>query len=67
MGGRKAGWRISQDDLNEFVQSRKTGATEANSDQTALDAFDREQGEELEAFQAEQEQRRNDFIAGQKG
>ena len=64
LGGRKAGWRVAEEDLQAFIDDSKA-ATVAGLGQTErkeLQAFDEAQIEEMEAFQRSQEERRERFI-----
>jgi excisionase family DNA binding protein len=66
LGGRKAGWRISEEDLTAFVNDGKTrGSADAAGDQDDLDKFVQRQREELDSFQKAQQDRRDEFIANQ--
>ena len=66
LGGRKTGWRISEEDLSAFVEAGKTTANGHNGDsmseQEALDAFADRQRLELESFQQAQSDERTDFM-----
>jgi excisionase family DNA binding protein len=62
LGGRKTGWRITEEDLLKFVQDGKTfangdGAHEGNGRQE----FEHRQSKELQAFLDSQRLEREDF------
>lgn len=64
LGGRKAGWRITEDDVVQFVNKGKAlAASETQSDGEAQEDFDRQQSAELQAFLEQQRTRRQDFNA----
>jgi excisionase family DNA binding protein len=68
LGGRKAGWRVSDDDLKEFVDVSKSVLASGvrTSAEAELEAFDESQRKELQAFQDSQAERRVDFVGHQE-
>jgi excisionase family DNA binding protein len=63
LGGRKAGWRIGEDDVHAFVADGKaTTASQTNGDEKALDEFARRQQEERDAFETNQQRERQQFL-----
>jgi excisionase family DNA binding protein len=62
LGGRKAGWRLTEEDVAAFVADRKAENEKSRSDGHELEDFDRRQAEEREAFQVMQQGRRDDFV-----
>ena len=64
LGGRKAGWRVSEEDLQAFIVNSKAVAAAAlsQSDEARLQAFDASQDKELEDFQHAQAEKRRDFM-----
>jgi len=67
LGGRKAGWRISQEDVRAFISEAKSRASDATADRDGLDDFDRQQEEEREAFRKTQDADREQFLERQAG
>lgn len=72
LGGRKASWRIVEDDLRSFIDGRRTAQTrEAAADdlaqdrQRALDYFDSQQRAEMDALRERQTADRREFLADQ--
>jgi excisionase family DNA binding protein len=66
LGGRKAGWRISQEDVEAFVSEGKARtASQAVDEDQKLDAFDARQRRDLADFQQAQRDERDDFVSGQ--
>jgi excisionase family DNA binding protein len=64
LGGRKAGWRITEDDVTQFVsQGKAVAASETRSEEEAQEGFERRQSAELQAFLAEQRKQRESFNA----
>jgi excisionase family DNA binding protein len=64
LGGRKAGWRITEDDLHNFVQTSKSANNRPSEDEEqALAKFDRRQSEDLDTFRASQSDARERFIS----
>jgi excisionase family DNA binding protein len=67
LGGRKASWRVTREDLEEFVRTAKNGGSAAvQQDEQAVDEFDRNQAESLERFRADQEAERRSFLTQRK-
>ncbi|HEX5139810.1 MAG TPA: helix-turn-helix domain-containing protein [Dehalococcoidia bacterium] len=65
LGGRKAAWRISEDDLREFIAKGKTAsvaAPESKRSEAELRAFDEAQRQAMQDFQDSQVQRRLEFV-----
>jgi excisionase family DNA binding protein len=67
LGGRKAGWRVAEEDLQEFVTNGKTATSGGliQSDEARLQAFDAAQRRELDDFHRSQAEKRVDFVRGQ--
>ena len=62
LGGRKAGWRITEDDVLDFISQQKAiAATETRSQEAAQEEFDRKQSAELQAFLEDQRGQRQSF------
>jgi excisionase family DNA binding protein len=68
LGGRKAAWRISEDDLREFLANGKAASatTESRSSEAELEAFDEAQRQAMQDFQDSLKQRRLEFIKGRE-
>jgi excisionase family DNA binding protein len=68
LGGLKAGWRITEDDLREFIANGKSAmaAGVGPTDEAALAEFERGQSRELMEFEDGQAQRRRDFLQQQR-
>jgi excisionase family DNA binding protein len=62
LGGRKAGWRLTEEDVAAFVAERKAETEKNRSDGHELEDFDRRQAEEREAFQTMQRGQRDAFV-----
>jgi excisionase family DNA binding protein len=65
LGGRKTGWRVTEEDLRAFVETSKGGLNDQQSDRRVLEDFDRTQADELEAFRDAQRRQRREFVSGQ--
>lgn len=67
LGGRKAGWRIAEDDLQEFIAAGKaaTMAALGQNDEAELQAFEASQAKQMEDFQRSQDEKRQDFMRDQ--
>ena len=66
LGGRKAGWRIAQEDLQDFLDDGKERIVAGTRrDERDLANFDDAQRDELALFQEGQRQRRDTFISDQ--
>jgi excisionase family DNA binding protein len=64
LGGRKAGWRISEEDLDAFIRDGKAkAAAQTEADEDAVHDFDRRQREESASFQRLQQELREEFLA----
>jgi excisionase family DNA binding protein len=64
LGGRKAGWRVSEEDLTAFVNDGKTrGSADAAAAHDELEEFVQRQRDELDSFQKAQQDLRDEFIA----
>ena len=73
LGGRKASWRITAEDLQAFISQRRAaqngGDAVVSDDFTRrreLNDFDSQQRADLEAFRARQAGDRREFVAGQE-
>jgi excisionase family DNA binding protein len=68
LGGRKAGWRVAEDDLEKFIAEGKaaTVASVSQNNDAKMQAFEASQTQNLEDFQRFQEQQRRDFIREQR-
>ena len=68
LGGRKAGWRVSEEDLLAFIAEGKSATSEAlgQKDDAKLLAFDASQVRDLEDFQRSQAEKRQTFIRDQR-
>jgi excisionase family DNA binding protein len=64
LGGRKAGWRVTEQDLKDFVDAAKAAA-QGNKSEIELAAFDELQHDAWQKFREGQEQDRRDFISHQ--
>jgi excisionase family DNA binding protein len=61
LGGRKSAWRISEQDLANFIAEGK--AAVVSSGYSSLEAFDRRQEDDRKAFDVQQEKARDDFVS----
>jgi excisionase family DNA binding protein len=67
LGGRKASWRITEEDLLEFVASAKAAnGSNGTSSAEAMAEFDRAQNAALEAFKDSQDSDRAKFMHGRR-
>jgi excisionase family DNA binding protein len=64
LGGRKAGWRISETDLRHFVEQRIAASYPPSSG--ATDGLDEQQQREREAFEARQRREMDNFMESQR-
>lgn len=64
LGGRKAGWRITEADLDEFVAKSKavTASGLSQSNEAAIAEFDRAQSTEMQNFQDALREKRREFV-----
>jgi excisionase family DNA binding protein len=64
LGGRKAGWRVAEDDLRDFIATGKaaTVAGLSQSDDAKLQAFEESQLQERAEFERSQEEKRLEFL-----
>jgi excisionase family DNA binding protein len=67
LGGRKAGWRVAEEDLQKFIDDGKaaTVAITGEDDEAKLQAFDDSQLKEMAQFQATQAAKRTEFVREQ--
>ena len=69
LGGRKAGWRISQKDFSEFIESGKarmaaiTNGSLSEAEPSESESFDKRQADELKAFEHGQRAAREEFFS----
>jgi excisionase family DNA binding protein len=63
LGGRKAGWRVAEEDVVAFVTDGKARtAAQTDTDAGAMEDFDRRQREEFASFQKLQQDLREEFL-----
>ena len=64
LGGRKAGWRVAEDDLRQFIDEGKSATSEAigRKDDSDLMEFDATQVRDLEDFRRFQAEQRQSFF-----
>jgi excisionase family DNA binding protein len=64
LGGRKAGWRVAEEDLQKFISNGKTATVSSLSqdDEAKLQAFDASQFKEMEEFKTSQAEKRTQFL-----
>ena len=66
LGGRKAGWRVTEEDLQAFINDARGTAANHNgndSDAQALADLDRRQFDDLQAFKDRQAEERRDLVS----